>query len=34
MNANTELLNYLRITGLKMGVSLNLKRARLQWELF
>src|SRR5215467_9087617 len=27
-----QMLNYLRITGLKVGVILNFKRARLEWE--
>lgn len=27
-----RILNYLRITGLKVGVLLNLKRAMLEWE--
>ena len=27
-----QMLNYLRITGLKVGVILNLKRAKLEWE--
>jgi GxxExxY protein len=29
-----QILNYLRITGLKVGVVLNFKRARLEWERF
>jgi GxxExxY protein len=35
MNANKELsqmLNYLRITDHKVGVILNFKRAKLEWE--
>jgi GxxExxY protein len=27
-----RILNYLKITGLKVGVMLNFKRARLEWE--
>jgi hypothetical protein len=27
-----QMLNYLRITGLAVGVILNLKHARLEWE--
>lgn len=27
-----QMLNYLRITGLKVGVILNFKRAKLDWE--
>src|SRR5438552_19059551 len=27
-----RMLNYLRITGLKVGVILNFKRAKLEWE--
>jgi GxxExxY protein len=27
-----QMLNYLRITGLKVGVILNFKHARLEWE--
>src|SRR5262245_60193850 len=27
-----QMLNYLRITGLKVGVILNFKRAKLEWE--
>ena len=27
-----QMLNYLRITGLKVGVILNFKRATLEWE--
>lgn len=27
-----QVLNYLRITGHKVGVILNFKRARLEWE--
>ena len=27
-----QMLNYLRITGLKLGVILNFKRAKLEWE--
>jgi len=27
-----QILNYLRITGLKVGVILNFKHARLEWE--
>ncbi len=27
-----QMLNYLRITGLKVGVLLNFKRAKLEWE--
>ena len=27
-----QMLNYLRITGLPVGVSLNFKHARLEWE--
>jgi len=27
-----QMLNYLRITGLRVGVILNFKRARLKWE--
>jgi len=27
-----QMLNYLKITGLKVGVILNFKRARLEWE--
>ncbi len=27
-----QVLNYLRITGLKVGVLLNFKRAKLEWE--
>jgi hypothetical protein len=26
------MLNYLRITGLKVGVILNFKRPKLEWE--
>jgi hypothetical protein len=26
------MLNYLKITGLKVGVILNFKRAKLEWE--
>ena len=29
-----QMLNYLRITGLKVGVILNFKRAKLEWERF
>ena len=27
-----QILNYLKITGLKVGVILNFKRAKLEWE--
>jgi GxxExxY protein len=27
-----QMLNYLKITGLKVGVILNFKRAKLEWE--
>ena len=27
-----QMLNYLRITGLKVGLTLNFKRAKLEWE--
>ena len=27
-----QVLNYLRISGLKVGVILNFKRAKLEWE--
>ena len=27
-----QLLNYLRITGLKVGIILNFKRAKLEWK--
>lgn len=27
-----QMLNYLRITGLKVGIILNFKRAKLEWE--
>ena len=27
-----QMLNYLRITGLKVGVILNFRRAKLEWE--
>ncbi|HRZ54565.1 MAG TPA: GxxExxY protein [Candidatus Paceibacterota bacterium] len=27
-----QMLNYLRVTGLKVGVILNFKRAKLEWE--
>jgi len=27
-----QMLNYLRITGLKVGLILNFKRAKLEWE--
>jgi len=27
-----QMINYLRITGLKVGVILNFKRAKLEWE--
>jgi GxxExxY protein len=27
-----QMLNYLRVTGLKIGVILNFKHARLEWE--
>src|SRR6266545_798710 len=27
-----QMLNYLQITGLKVGVILNVKRAKLEWE--
>ena len=27
-----QMLNYLRITGLKVGVILNFKHAKLEWE--
>ena len=27
-----QMLNYLRITGLKIGLILNFKRAKLEWE--
>ena len=27
-----QMLNYLKITGLKLGVILNFKRAKLEWE--
>ncbi|MCX8092002.1 MAG: GxxExxY protein, partial [Verrucomicrobiae bacterium] len=27
-----KMLNYLRITGLKVGLILNFKRARLEWQ--
>jgi GxxExxY protein len=29
-----QMFNYLRITGLKVGVILNFKRAKLEWERF
>jgi GxxExxY protein len=28
----SQMLNYLRITGLKVGLILNFKRAKLEWE--
>jgi len=27
-----QMMNYLRITGLRVGVILNFKRAKLEWE--
>ena len=27
-----QMINYLRVTGLKVGVILNFKRAKLEWE--
>ncbi len=27
-----QMMNYLRITGLKVGLILNFKRARLEWK--
>jgi GxxExxY protein len=27
-----QMLNYLRITGLKVGLIVNFKRAKLEWE--
>ncbi len=27
-----QVLNYLKITGLKLGVVLNFRRARLEWK--
>jgi GxxExxY protein len=27
-----QMLNYLRITGLRVGLIINFKRAKLEWE--
>ena len=31
-NERGQVINYLRITGLRVGVILNFKHARLEWE--
>jgi len=31
-NEKAQIINYLKITGLRVGLRLNFKHARLEWE--